>query len=140
MRLSGCPSALPLAACAAAALGAVCAGGTITPISQQRTISTQVDTAACPAGADSQSDAAAGFNAFNQELHGQQQCSAAESLAWASQQSQIGASSMSAQGSCQSKASANAANLIVATGNSHFEVTFHLAAPGTFTLSGELKV
>ena len=113
-------------------------GGTIIPIDQDRWTQTAV-WAECE-WFTTESDAAKGFSPFNSFVQTLQQCDDDGILGWAiaSQQSEIGASSMTAFGIATSEGESPTAIQTVAA--SVFEVAFEVPAASNFALDGVISV
>ncbi len=125
-----------LAVVAAFATAGQVDGGTIIPIDQDRYIEAFV-WSECELGTID-SDAAKGFSPFNSFVQTLQQCDDIFVSATASQQSEIGASSMTAFGSATSEGESPTGIHTYAV--SVFEVTFELPAAGNFALDGVISV
>ena len=116
-------------------------GPILTPISQERTIETNAmgrfgeDTAS-----DADSDGAADFGPFNSSVMSLAQLATqpGTSSATASQQSQIGPTVLSGIGSASASAEAGFPFEMNASGGSFFDVTFELALPTEYLLTGQL--
>ncbi len=126
---------------AASAMLLVCgaaAAQTIIPIDQDRWIQTAV-WSECELGTID-SDAAKGFSPFNSFVQTLQQCDDDGILGWAtaSQQSEIGASSMTAFGIATSEGESPTAIQTVAA--SVFEVAFEVPAASNFAVDGVISV
>ena len=124
------------AASAALMVCGTAAGQTIIPIDQDRWIQTAVWSECELFTTDS--DAAKGFSPFNSLVQTLQQCDDIFGWATASQQSEIGASSMTAFGSAASEGESPTEIQTVAA--SVFEVTFELPAASDFALDGVISV
>ena len=113
-------------------------GGTIIPIDQDRWIQTAMWSECEFFTTDS--DAAKGFSPFNSFVQTLQQCDDDGILGWAiaSQQSESGASSMTAFGIATSEGESPTAIQTVAA--SVFEVAFEVPAASNFALDGVISV
>ena len=111
-------------------------GGTIIPIDQDRYIEAFV-WSDCELGTID-TDAAKGFSPFNSFVQTLQQCDDIIVSATASQQSEIGASSMTAFGSATSEGESPTSIQTVAA--SVFEVAFEMPAASNFALDGVISV
>ncbi len=105
----------------------------IIPIEQDRHVNGFVIVPHCGGDADD-SDEADGFEPFAGAAEAVLGCSLAGAAALAGQQSEIGASSLTAAGTSYSEASAGVSDVIHAIAGSFFEVTFELPLPSTFLL------
>ncbi|MCH7702818.1 MAG: hypothetical protein IID37_14135 [Planctomycetes bacterium] len=112
--------------------------GTIIPIEQTRNVSGFVIVPHCGGGADDD-DEADGFDPFDGAAEAVLGCSLASGAALADQQSEIGASSLTAAGTSYSEASAGVEDTIHAIAGSFFAVTFELASPSRFLLEGVIS-
>ncbi len=128
--------ALAMAAAAVAVATAPNAdAGAIIPLDENRSVNTFLIVPQCM-GKTSDSDAAQGFDPFNSSVETTLDCDSGFGYGAASQQSQIGASSMTASGIGSSMADGPVQNVIHAFGYSDFVVTFELPSASTFSLSG----
>ncbi len=125
-----------LAVVAAFATSGQVDGGTIIPIDQDRWTQTAVWSECELFTTDS--DAAKGFSPFNSLVQTVQQCDDIFGWATASQQSEIGASSMTAFGSATSEG--ESPTLIQTVAASVFEVAFELPAAINFAVDGVISV
>ncbi len=112
--------------------------GPIVPIDQERHVQGFVIVPHC-GGDASDGDEANGFEFFDGVAEAVLGCSLAGAAALASQQSGIGASSLTAAGTSYSEASAGVPDTIHAIAASFFEVTFELPSPGTFLVAGMIS-
>ncbi len=122
----------------------VCApttGQTIIPIDQGRYVSTEnVNAPQCSGDFLFDGDAAKGFEPFDSVVATNHGCDSGTAFATASQQSQIGATSMTGLGSAYSEAHGPVPGFVHAFGISYFEVTFELPSASRFTLDGTISV
>ncbi len=112
---------------------------TIIPIEQARHVNGVVIVPHCGGDADD-GDEAKGFEPFDGAAEAVLGCSLAGAAALADQQSEIGASSLTAAGTSYSEASAGVEDTIHAIAGSFFEVTFELPSPSSFLLAGVISV
>ena len=127
-----------LAVFAAPAILLICGGvsaQTIIPLDQQRSVNTFLIVPQC-LGKTFDEDSAKGFEPFDSVVETLLGCDSGFGSGFASQQSQIGASSMTGSGSGISEAGGPVPNVIHAFGYSYFEVTFELPSASNFALDG----
>jgi hypothetical protein len=111
----------------------------IIPVDQDRHVSTEnVNAQQCSGDFLFESDTAKGFGPFDGFVETEHSCDSGAAFASASQQSQIGAASMSGQGSTASEAHGPVSGVVHAFGISFFEVTFQLGSLTDFALNGEI--
>ena len=123
---------------AASAMLLICAevsAQTIIPLDQQRSVNTFLIVPQC-LGETFDEDSAKGFGPFDSVVETLLGCDSGFGSGFASQQSQIGASSMTGSGSGTSAAGGPLPDVIHAFGYSYFEVTFELPSASNFTLDG----
>jgi hypothetical protein len=112
---------------------------TIIPIDQQRSINTMANAPQCSGDFLFEDDAAVGFGPFDSFAVADHGCDSGFGFAFASQQSQIDANSMTAFGSTFSEAGGPIPGMVHAISDSIFEVTFQLDWVSTFALDGLLS-
>ncbi|MCH8151794.1 MAG: hypothetical protein IH830_05420 [Planctomycetes bacterium] len=128
----------PLAILAAPAILLVCgelAAQTMIPLDQQRMVSTFLIVPQC-LGKTADVDSAEGFDPFDSAVETVLGCDSGFGFGSGSQQSQIGASSLTAIGSGSSQADGPVPNIIHAFGDSFFMVTFELPSASNYALDG----
>ncbi len=108
---------------------------TIIPLDQQRSVNTFLIVPQC-FDKTFEEDSAKGFGPFDSVVDTVLGCDSGFGSGFASQQSQIGASSMTGSGSGTSAAGGPVPNVIHAFGYSYFEVTFELPSASNFALDG----
>ncbi len=108
---------------------------TIIPIDQQRSVNTFLIVPQC-LDKTFDEDSAKGFEPFDSVVETLLGCDSGFGFGSASQQSQIGASSMAGSGSGASQAGGPVPDVIHAFGYSYFEVTFELPSASNFALDG----
>ena len=126
-----------IAILAAPAILLVCgelAAQTMIPLDQQRMVSTFLIVPQC-LGKTADGDSAEGFDPFDSTVETVLGCDSGFGFGSGSQQSQIGASSMTAIGSGSSQAGGPVPNTIHAFGDSFFMVTFELPSASNFALN-----
>lgn len=110
----------------------------IIPIDQDRQVYGFVIVPHC-GGDAADGDEAEGFEPFDAAAEAILGCSLAGAAALASQQSEIGASSLTATGTSYSEASAGVLNIIHSIAGSFIEVTFELSLPSHFFLEAVIS-
>ncbi len=127
-----------LAVFAASAMLLICgevSAQTIIPLDQQRSVNTFLIVPQCFDKAFEE-ESAKGFEPFDGVVETLLGCDSGFGFGFASQQSQVGASSMIDSGSGISEAGGPVPNVIHAFGYSYFEVTFELPSASSFALDG----
>ena len=135
-------TASALGAFAASAMLIICgevSAQTIIALDQHRSVGTFLIVPQC-FGKTSDSDAAQGFDPFRSAVETTLVCDSGFGFGSATQQSQIGASSMTASGTSSSMADGPEPDVIHAFGISYFEVTFELPSLSRFALDGTITV
>jgi hypothetical protein len=112
---------------------------TITPVAQNRDVSSFVIVPPCPPTSVSDNDQATDFEPFRGAVLSQRTCDFGHGLASADQQSSIGAARLEGLGSAHCEAAAAPTTVIHAIPNTGYEVSFHIAVPTRAILLGELN-
>jgi hypothetical protein len=143
-RLHVTPAALAVGSCIVIGLSgpisAVAGGATLTPLTQQRTLSSFVIVPPCgPPSSVSDDNAASDFLPFDSLVHAEHICDFAQGIASADQQSSISDTLLAASGSTASVASAAPIAVIHAISGSTYLVSFQIDVTTRFSLGGELS-
>ena len=126
---------------AASAMLVICgevSAQTIIPLDQQRSVNTFLIVPQC-FDKTFDEDSAKGFEPFDSVVETLIDCDSGVGFGFASQQSQVGASSMTCSGSGMSAAGGPLPDVIHAFGYSIFQVTFELPSLSRFALDGTMS-